>query len=79
MMLLQPPKAGKIYSQKVVNYRSWIGLNGPESTVELSEVTAEILFTKGFPDYPEQSETKRKKQRSPFLLSLNTSVCYVAG
>lgn len=28
--LLQPHKAGKIYSQKVVNYRSLIGLNGPE-------------------------------------------------
>lgn len=28
--LLQPHQAGKIYIQKVVNYRSLLGLNGPE-------------------------------------------------
>lgn len=32
-----------------------------KGTVEHSEVTTEALFTKGFPDYPGQSVTKRKK------------------
>lgn len=41
-----------------------------KGTVEHSEVTAEVLFTKGFPDYPGQSETKRRKADESFSTSL---------
>lgn len=37
-----------------------------KGTVEHGEVTAEVLFTKGIPDYPGQSETQRRNADESF-------------